>query len=159
MGLRVLGFGNLLAYDEGVGIHAIRILREGRLMPETEFIELKKPGVPLEPVVDGCDMLIIIDALAEKKRAPGTVHRLEITAVNMEEALRTTIHGFNLIPALDNLYQKCSSGKEPQVLLFGVEIQERGIFGIGLSHRVKKGLDLLLDMIWHELTNVGENGK
>ncbi len=157
--MRVLGLGNLLAYDEGVGIHAIRILKEGRLLPETEFVELKRPGISLEFLVGGCDRLIIIDALAEKKRSPGTVHRLEITTANMEEVLRTTIHGFNLIPVLAEIYRKDSSGKEPQVLLFGIEIQERNIFGIGLSHRVKKGLDLLLDMIWHELTDIGEDEK
>ncbi len=148
----VLGCGNLLSYDEGVGIHAVRILREGMLPPEVELVELGKPGVDFLVTLEDCDHLIIIDAMAQGKRPPGTVHRFEITAKNMDKILAGTVHGFNLAVPLKINNQRRGFKKISSITLLAMEIKERTIFGVGLSAEVKAGLEYLLDMTWHELS-------
>ena len=41
--------------------------------------------------------------------------------------------------------------EKPNILLLGVEIEERNTFNIGLSKEVKEGLEVLLDIIFHEI--------
>ena len=153
MRVKVLGCGNLLSYDEGVGIHAIRILREGMLPPEVELMELGKPGMDLITSLENCRHLIIIDAMAKGEKPPGTVHRFDITARNMEKVLGGTIHGFNLMVPLKLLHGS-GKKKETSITLLAMEIKERTLFGVGLSAEVKEGLEYLLDMTWHELSRV-----
>ncbi len=148
MRVKVLGCGNLLSYDEGVGIHAVRILREGMPPPEVELIEMGKPGGDYLQILKDCEGLIIIDAMAQGEKPPGTVHRFQVKAKNMEKILGNTIHGFNLVVPLKILYR---GSKLPSIIMLAVEIKERTLFGVGLSAEVKTGLEYLLDMVWHEL--------
>jgi hydrogenase maturation protease len=154
MRVKVLGCGNLLSHDEGVGIHALRVLGEGILPPGVELIELGKPGVNfIEALKDG-DAFIIIDAMARGEKPPGTVHRFEVNAGNMEKLLGSTIHGFNLLVPLKLLHRDRRSQAFPGITVLAMEIKERTLFGVGLSPEVKEGLEILLDMTWHELARL-----
>ncbi len=151
MRVKIVGCGNLLSRDEGVGIHAVRILREGILPPEVEVVEMGKPGVDFLQVLKDCSCLLIIDATAQGEKPPGTVHRLEVKAGNMEKVLGGTIHGFNLVVPLQVLNRGRKAKGFPTVIVLAMEIKERTLFGVGLSPEVKAGLEFLLDMAWHEL--------
>ena len=100
MGIIVLGCGNLLAYDEGVGIHVIRILKQTPLPENVKVIELKNPGISISPIIENAGKIIIIDALKEKVKGSGTIHRLALSWNNLNNNLKSTIHGFNLIQPL-----------------------------------------------------------
>lgn len=151
MRMKVLGCGNLLSHDEGVGIHALRIMKEGMLPPQVELVEVGKPGVDFLAAIKNSDILIIIDATAQGIKPPGTVHRFEITSRNMEKTLGKTIHGFNLVVPLKALGRQ--SKKLPPIILLAMEIKERTLFGVGLSPQVRTGLEYLLDMAWHEINS------
>jgi hydrogenase maturation protease len=154
MQVKVVGCGNLLSYDEGVGIHAVRILREGMLPPGVEIVELGKPGIDFVNSLGNCQGLILLDAMAKGEKPPGTVHRFEITHKNMEKILGDTIHGFNLVVPLKIISEHRGPGKLPPIILLAMEIKERTLFGIGLSPEVKAGLEYLLDMAWYEISNL-----
>lgn len=154
MQVKVVGCGNLLSHDEGVGIHAVRILREGMLPPGVEIVEMGKPGIDFVTSLQGCQGLILLDAMAQGEKPPGTVYRFEITAKNMEKILGGTIHGFNLVVPLKAIAKLRGPANLPPIILLAIEIKERTLFGIGLSPEVKTGLEYLLDMAWHELSNL-----
>jgi hydrogenase maturation protease len=153
MHVKVVGCGNLLSHDEGVGIHAVRIMREGMLPPGVEIVELGKPGIDFITSLDNCQGLILLDAMAKGEKPPGTVHRFEVTQKNMEKILGDTIHGFNLVVPLKIISER-KPGRLPPIVLLAMEIKERTTFGIGLSAEVKTGLEYLLDMAWYELSNL-----
>jgi len=71
--IAVLGLGNLLYGDEGVGIHALHMLRT-RLDPTAgiAFLDGGVAGLDLLPVVESCSHLLILDA-ADASMAPGSV--------------------------------------------------------------------------------------
>ncbi len=73
IGVLVLGLGNPLLRDEGVGIHAVQRLARGyRLPPQVEVLDGGTAGMQLvAPIVDA-EHLIVIDAVASGN-APGTV--------------------------------------------------------------------------------------
>ncbi|MCK5591130.1 MAG: hydrogenase maturation protease, partial [Candidatus Pacebacteria bacterium] len=61
--ITVLGIGNLLLKDEGVGIHAIQALEKESLPKNVELVDGAVVGFDLLPIIESCDKLIIIDAI------------------------------------------------------------------------------------------------
>ena len=69
----ILGIGNTLLTDEGVGIHALDLLRSSYPdLPEVVFIDGGTLSFTLAAYIEDCDKLIVLDA-AELKAPPGTV--------------------------------------------------------------------------------------
>jgi len=81
----VLGLGNDLYGDDGVGFHIVRILREegaGECAgPErtdsVDFVECPVSGLALLDVIIGYDALIIVDTIVRPDAVAGRIHLLE----------------------------------------------------------------------------------
>ena len=82
----VLGIGNTLNRDEGVGVHAVRALETQRSASpdgslarqergEVEFLDGGTLGLNLLPIVEEASHLLILDAV-DARQAPGTVIEL-----------------------------------------------------------------------------------
>jgi hydrogenase maturation protease len=72
----VLGVGNLLLGDEGVGVHAVRALsRDWEFPPEVELLDGGTAGMELLEPIRRARHLIVIDAI-DAGATPGTVLRL-----------------------------------------------------------------------------------
>jgi hydrogenase maturation protease len=60
----ILGVGNLLLTDEGIGIHAVRKLLEMNGLPEDlEIVDGGTAGLDLLYYLEGVDRLVIVDAV------------------------------------------------------------------------------------------------
>lgn len=69
----VLGIGNLLLKDEGVGIHVIRALEEEKsLPPHVSLMDGGTGGLHLLSWLDGYKRIIMVDATLDE-HPPGTV--------------------------------------------------------------------------------------
>jgi hydrogenase maturation protease len=74
----VLGVGNLLLQDEGVGIHVVQAITRaagtpGGALPEgTRVVDGGTLGLDLLPLLDDADGVVLVDA-AELRREPGAV--------------------------------------------------------------------------------------
>ncbi len=68
----VLGLGNELFTDEGVGVVASRRIEEMDL-PNTEVVDGGTLGLSLLPTIEGRDVLLILDAIVDSDMPPGTV--------------------------------------------------------------------------------------
>lgn len=71
----VLGVGNLLLKDEGVGIHAIRALEREKLPPNVTLMDGGTGGLHLLSWIQDYDRIIMIDATLDS-HLPGTVRLL-----------------------------------------------------------------------------------
>jgi hydrogenase maturation protease len=69
----VIGIGNILLGDDGVGVHAVRYL-EGKLPGDVPLIEGGVYGLDLLPCLEGRDKAIFIDAI-DAGDEPGAVFR------------------------------------------------------------------------------------
>lgn len=73
----VIGLGNPLMGDDGLGLAVLDELRTGyALPPEVELVDGGTWGINLLPVIEDADELILIDAI-DVGAAPGTFVRLE----------------------------------------------------------------------------------
>jgi hydrogenase maturation protease len=68
----VLGIGNSLLADDGVGVHAIRCLREAVPEPDIEWLDAGTLNFTLLPYLENARALVVIDA-ADLGEPPGTV--------------------------------------------------------------------------------------
>ncbi len=70
----ILGLGNVLMGDEGVGVHIVRALEKRPLPPNVECLDGGTGGFVLLEPLQNADRIILIDAAADGN-PPGTVSR------------------------------------------------------------------------------------
>jgi hydrogenase maturation protease len=73
----ILGVGNTLLADEGLGIHLLEHLREHHPdLPGVTYLDGGTLSFTLAPQIEDCDNLVVLDA-AQLQAAPGTISLLE----------------------------------------------------------------------------------
>ncbi len=144
----VLGVGNLLLTDEGIGIHAIqRIIEKNRLPDEIEVVDGGTAGLALMYYLEGVDRLVIIDAV-ETGGPPGTILRLSGSRIPAYMALKVSPHEITLpdflaAARLRDLYPK-------EVVVWGMQPGSLEV-GVELSPDIEARLDTLVDYVVQEI--------
>ncbi len=105
--------------DEGVGVHAVRALEERYSFSEgVEFLDGGTMGLDLLPYVEGCERLLILDAV-EMDAPPGTIKVVEGDAISAVLGMKLTVHQIALP---DLLFAARLSGVAPsESALVGVQ--------------------------------------
>lgn len=143
----VLGIGNLLMSDDGLGVHAVHHMLARPLPAGVEVVDGGTCGLDLLQYFEGVERLIVLDA-ADLGRAPGEIVRLEGDAVPAFLALKVSPHEINL-PEL--LFSARLSGiYPPQVVVLGMQPLSIAT-GVELTPPVAARLDALVDQAVAEL--------
>lgn len=95
----ILGVGNELLGDDGVGVAAARRLAEPP-MPGVEVVDGGTLGLMLMPYLAARRAVLILDAVSRAGRAPGDLVVLEDHEVRRGHGVRTTAHDIGLVDAL-----------------------------------------------------------
>lgn len=129
--ITILGIGNTLFSDEGVGVHVLPLLEEIYAGdPTIEIIEGSTDGIKLLGPVEDAEYLIVIDAINAGKPA-GTLITLEDEQIPAYFGIKMSIHqmGFQevlLAAKLRERYPKhiIMFGMQPSSLELGVQLTE-----------------------------------
>jgi hydrogenase maturation protease len=114
----ILGIGNLLLGDEGVGVHVARHILEGEPLPSgVECLDGGTGSLVLLEPMQAARRIILVDATADGQ-APGTVQRL-VPRFSSEFPPSLAAHDIGLRDLLDSFYL---TGDAPEVILFAVSI-------------------------------------
>jgi hydrogenase maturation protease len=144
----VLGLGNILLQDEGLGVRAVeRLATRYRLPPEVQVMDGGVMGLDLLPYLDGVSHLLITDAVQTGK-PPGSLVRLEGDAIPAALLLKMSMHqvGLQELLALAGF-----QGTLPeQVVLWGLEPDSLE-WGLELSAPIAAQIDALVDAAASEL--------
>ncbi len=146
----VLGVGNLLLSDEGVGIHAVRKLIETNLLPDdVEIVDGGTAGLDLLYYLEGVDCLVIIDAV-ETGGPPGTMVRITGDKVPAYMALKISPHEITLpdflaAAKLRDLYPR-------QVVIWGMQPGSLDV-GVDLTPELAERLDFLVERVVEEFSS------
>ncbi len=97
----VLGLGNTLQTDEGIGVHVINHLQQNNYIDYAEFIDGGTMGFDLVHPIESTDQLVVIDT-AELDSAPGSVRVFEGMDMDtfIATARKTSAHEVGLQDAL-----------------------------------------------------------
>jgi len=118
--ITVLGVGNLLLTDEGVGVHVAQALLSGdyEFPPEVEVIEGGTDGFGLLHIITATDYLLIIDAVKGGDE-PGAIYRFEVADITASvDTFKTSVHQISILEVL-NFADLV--GQKPKTIIFGVE--------------------------------------
>ena len=149
-GTVVIGVGNVICQDDGLGVRALeRLRRRHRLPADVRLVEGGTAGLLLLPYLAEADRVILVDAV-EFDAPAGTLVRLDGAEVVGSLAGGGTVHELG---AVDLLRAARFSGAWPRRLtLLGMRPDRTGI-GTDLSPAVDAALDRLADRIAAELAD------
>jgi len=145
----VLGVGNPILMDDGIGIHVVRELKKLNL-PGVEVEELPASGLELLDMVVGYDKVIIVDAIRTKGGIPGDFYSL--TEDDFVRSVHgASPHGINIPTALA-MGRKIVPERMPKELTFiAVEVEEIELVSEDLTPSVERALPKVVEKLVKEL--------
>jgi hydrogenase maturation protease len=148
LSVAILGLGNLMRTDDGIGIHAIRrLLDSGGLPPQVEVIEGGTLGLDLLPRLEGITHLLVIDAV-EFGAPPGALSRF----ANRDLLTLPTAKSAHLLGFSDLLNALRLLGRAPaEAVLLGVQPASTD-WGVTLSPSAAAALDDIVGAALSEIT-------
>jgi hydrogenase maturation protease len=151
----VLGLGNLVHADDGVGVHAIQALQQdSRVPPGVVLLDGGTQGLGLLHHISGVRRLLVVDAI-DAGEPCGTLLRFEGKALHGLPG-KTSVHqlGFaDMMIALQLL------GESPgEVVVFGVQ-PESTEWGAELTQSVANALAPLVDQVVAQLETWDEQDE
>jgi hydrogenase maturation protease len=142
----ILGVGNLILRDEGVGVHAVRELEKRDLPAHVKVIDGGTYLMDLLNVIQEAERIIVIDALRGGGK-PGTVYRVTPDDLMAETERTLSLHQVGLLEVLGMVRQL---GGEPHAVIIGVEPKEIS-WGMELTPEVEARLPRVIDAVFEEL--------
>ncbi|MCR6631629.1 MAG: HyaD/HybD family hydrogenase maturation endopeptidase [Magnetospirillum sp.] len=149
----VLGVGNVLMSDEGVGVHAVEALASQYAIPdEVEVIDGGTAGMDCLDRIADADLLLIADCVRKQGRAPGAITRLADGEIDAWFKTKISPHQVGLSDVL----AACSfHGFYPKkVVLVGVQ-PESFDTAMELTPTVAAVLPRMIETLVAELAAVG----
>jgi len=145
----VLGVGNPILSDDGIGIHVARALKL-RNLPGVEVEELPASGLELLDMVLDFEKVIIVDAIQTRGGVPGQIHILE--EADFERAVHgSSPHGINIATALA-MGRKIVPERMPnEVVYVAVEVEDLVNVCERLTPKVEAALPEIIRRIEEEL--------
>jgi hydrogenase maturation protease len=130
LGVRVVGLGQRLAGDDGVGLAIIDRLRAIELPPGVELLEAGDASALL-PLLETTNPVVVLDALLGAGPA-GEVVELDAADIEVASARPVSTHGLDIVAAIELARVLFGSDASPRVRIVGVRIASpaRGVCGL-----------------------------
>ncbi len=156
MKTRVIGLGNTLLTDDGVGVYVAREisrrLSENGLRDVADVVETEVAGFALMELIAGWDRVTLVDSVQFDGVAPGTVLRLEPQDLHTSLRIRS-VHEIDL-PTVLELGHKLGLDIPRQVTIFGIQAEDACTFGEHLTAAGAKGVEAAVELVLSELQDV-----
>ena len=143
----VVGAGNLLLKDEGIGVHVAHALQELNLPHGVEIIDGgTSPDFPYD--LKEVDKLIIIDAVKTGGQ-PGTIYRFHPHDMDIESEGLISLHELGLEQSLRMMRLM---GNEPkETVIIGIEPKEIN-WGTELSAELQQKIPEIINAVLKEIS-------
>ena len=150
--IAVVGIGNILVSDEGVGIQTVEELEKRyRFTPQIKLVNGGTLGFTLINEVEEYGRLIIVDAV-KAGGEPGTIYKFKPDDIALKFPLNISAHDIGFIEILE---QWKMSGFNPEVVFLGIEPKEISLWSMELSDCIKNKLPKLISLVLKELDKLG----
>jgi len=145
----VLGLGNTILSDDGVGCRVAMALKDKLNTPDVNIMEASIAGLDFLDMLTGYDRTIIIDAIQTDKGTPGQIYRFgpEILASTRHAG---TPHDVNLATALE-LGKRLDLKLPRKITIFAIEVQDVTSFSEECTPEVEKAIPACVKMVVQEL--------
>jgi hydrogenase maturation protease len=146
----ILGVGNILLTDEGVGVRVIEELDRNYVIPSSvELYDGGTGGLSLLPIVSKADYLIIVDSVLVDEE-PGTIVRFNIEDIPHTLKRKLSSHEVDI---LDVISIAEAFDKRPPAVVIGVQPQDISSFGTDML--IGNCIPDIIKVIQKELQSLG----
>jgi len=145
----ILGLGNSILSDDGVGLRVAAELK-GRLdQQEVTVMETGMVGLSLLDLLVGYDKAIVIDAIQTVGGRAGQIYRLDPKAFNVTRHTASP-HDVNFVTALE-FGNKLGLVLPRQIVIYAIEVADVSTYSEECTSEVKKAIPVCVEMIIQEL--------
>jgi len=146
----ILGVGNLILGDDGIGVHVVNELKKHINSPEITIDEAMTGGMNLLDLLVGYDKAIIIDAIKAENTKNGDVKRISISELTTMHSCNP--HDVSLTEAID-MAKKLGENRIPkEIVIIGITMKEMPYeFSEKLSKDIEKAVPKAVEMTLNEI--------
>lgn len=153
--IMVMGVGNILLSDEGLGVRFLDELKKHELPKNVELLEGGTAGLELVHLIQEVDYLIIVDAM-NANAEPGALFRFQPGDLQViPEQYEVSFHQIGIIEVLA---MAKVLGQAPQTLIFGVQPKHLE-WGMEISPEIEVLFPRLVELVLKEVDSIQRNGK
>jgi hydrogenase maturation protease len=143
----VVGIGNILLRDEGVGVHAVRAMVNAPLPDGVELLDGGTAGADLLDAISERDKLIVVDAL-DAEVPPGTIVRMKPDDLAAGGSESISLHEFGIAETLLMARQLNCGPRDATILA----IKPKDIrCGLGLSAEMQGWVPRIIEAVLREI--------
>ena len=152
MTIAILGVGNILLKDEGIGVKVVKELEDKFSFPsDVALIDGGTAGHHLINMISDFDVLIVVDAV-QGGEPPGTIYKFTFDQIPFEVNTHLSVHQVGVLEALN---QVKLLGKEQKVTFIGIEPQDISPWGMELTPVIAEKIPKLITLVLKELEKYG----
>jgi hydrogenase maturation protease len=153
MDTRIIGLGNSILTDDGVGIYAAREV-ERRLATAgfaagVDVVETEVAGFALMELMNGWKRVILLDSIQFEGVKPGTVIRIDPADLHTSLRLRS-VHDIDLPTALE-LGRRLGLKMPQELTVYGIQAEDLLTFGESITSAAERGLRQAVDLVLDEV--------
>jgi hydrogenase maturation protease len=145
----VLGIGNPILSDDGVGIKVAQEVGKKLDNPQITVSETSAAGLSLLDSIIGYDKVIIIDAIQTEKGKVGQIYRMKPEDFSFTKRVSSP-HQINLVTALE-LGKLLNLTVPQEISIFAVEAKDTTSFSEGCTPGVEQAIPEAVKMVLDEL--------
>lgn len=145
----ILGLGNTILSDDGVGIRVIEELQRRLSDPDITVLETNVSGLSLLDIIIGYDKVIIVDAIQTVGGKPGDIYQLTPDALKVSRHAASP-HDVNLVTALD-LGKKLGLSMPQEIVIFAIEVADVTTFSEECTPELKPVIPVCVETVIREL--------
>ena len=145
----ILGVGNILLGDEGVGVHVVEAMKGLKLPGNVELLDGGTGAFDLIDVIANREKIVVIDAV-EGGCEPGAIYRFIPDDIRVQQYHISSAHRVGLLDAL--AMAKIASCSPCEVIIYGIEPKKLD-WGTELSPEVAAVIPRVTELIMSELKN------
>jgi hydrogenase maturation protease len=145
----VLGLGNPILSDDGVGIKAAHEVANQLNNPQVTVVETSTAGLSLLDSIVGYDKVVIIDAIQTEKGEAGEIYRMGTADFSLTKHFSSP-HQINLATALE-LGKMLNLAMPKEITVFAVEAKDIASFSEECTPEVKRAIPEVVKMVLAEL--------
>ncbi len=145
----IVGVGNPLLGDEGIGVYAVRNLSQLPLPPDVDLLDCGCDLLNLVSYIYKPKKIIIIDAIRAGGK-PGRIYRFDLDELETIQTTTRSAHQLQTVDALRLLKKVCPCLSRCEIILIGIEPKAMELSG-DLSEEVTESMADLTRLVLEEL--------
>ncbi len=144
----ILGLGNILMQDEGVGVRVVEAMRDVPLPPGVDLLDGGTAGLSLLELMEGYDRVIVVDAV-EAGAEPGAIFKFRPEDLAAMPNVQLT--SFHQVGLMDVLQLAELVGQRPEAVIIGVQPASLN-WGTELTPQLKDAVPRVIEFVLREIT-------